>query len=216
MTAADPIGMQGEYPLSWPTGWPRARTRRRGLFKPTTFEAARWRLGDELRKLGAVYGTVVISTNVALRLDGLPRSGGPRVEDPGVAVWFELALAREGKRRNQVLACDVWERVEHNAHALALHVEALRALDRYGVGTLEQAFTGYVALPERASPEGWRSVLGLDPRGAITRETVTAAFRARSLRAHPDQGGSAAELQRVLAARDQALEELEQEGPDGA
>ena len=73
----------------------------------------------------------MISTNLKLRLDGLPRSDQATPADPGVAVYFEL----DGK--TIVLACDKWNRVADNIYAIAKHVDALRGQDRWGVGTVE-------------------------------------------------------------------------------
>jgi hypothetical protein len=56
-------------------------------------------------------------------------------------VYFKL----HGKDR--VLACDKWDRVADNIAAIAAHIDAIRRQDRYGVGTIDQAFAGYSALP---------------------------------------------------------------------
>jgi hypothetical protein len=108
----------------------------------------------ELERLGAAEGPV-ISTNLKLRLDGLPRSDQATPADPGVAVYFEL----DGK--TIVLACDKWNRVADNIYAIAKHVDALRGQDRWGVGTVEQAFRGYTALPSGDGTDPWWHVLGV-------------------------------------------------------
>jgi len=142
------------FPLQWPVGWKRTPA---GDRKPARFGVRRRdalaRLQSELRMLGAA--AEVLSTNVVLRLDGLPRSGQAAPSDPGAAVYFTL----KGKPR--CLACDRWTRVADNIAAIAAHVEAIRAVDRYGVGTMDQAFAGYAQL--QAGPDDWRSVLGTWP-----------------------------------------------------
>jgi len=158
--------------------------------------AARKRLEGELDRLNA--SEVVLSTNIALRLDGLPRSGQGEPSDPGVAVYFRLL----GKPRT--LACDRWDRVADNMAAIAGHVAAIRAVDRYGVGTLEQAFAGYAALP--ASTEEWWLVLGVEPNATI--EEVEEAFRDLAKRHHPDAGGAPGEMARLTAAREAARRAL--------
>lgn len=204
------------YPLSWPTGWKRTvpHQRQRARFAKhrewTNSEGARVfggrqdltvadavaRLSSELRILGA--SNEVLSTNVALRLDGLPRSGQGEPSDPGAAVYFTL----KGKPR--CLACDRWTRVADNIAAIAAHIEAIRAVDRYGVGTMEQAFAGYAQLP--AAGVDWRSVLGLG--GSVTIEEVDAAFKRLARTAHPDAGGTDADMARLNQAREAARLEL--------
>jgi hypothetical protein len=57
--------------------------------------------------------------------------------------------------------------------ALAAHIGALRGQDRWGVGSVEQAFTGYQALPAPMVVNDWRAVLG-DPK---TLDRANAAYR---------------------------------------
>lgn len=208
---------QQRFPLSWPAGWkrtaPHERTRANFGKRSTTYShsgisysskhsltvsQALDRLTGELDRLGA--GGVVISTNITLRLDGLPRSGQAEPQDPGAAVYFTL------RRKPTVLACDRWTRVADNLAALAAHIDCLRGIDRYGVGTIEQAFTGYQALPPSA--EDWRTVFGLT--GTPTMEQVNAAYRRLSLLHHPDTTGGDEHMSLKLnLARDAARVELE-------
>jgi hypothetical protein len=191
------------YPLQWPAGWPRARYRERASFgttgrnrygnkDPLTINEALERLSNELDRLGARY--VTLSTNLELRLDGAPRSGQSEPSDPGAAVYFRLA------GRDTVLACDKWDRAADNIAAIAKHIEALRGIDRWGVGTAAQAFAGYQALP---SPEQWWQVLGVSERA--DRTEIAAAYRRLAGTAHPDKGGSNSAMARLNAARDEGL-----------
>lgn len=188
------------FPLQWPAGWPRVRYRQRASFGTTgrstfkqslTVAEARQRLSDQLDLLRARYTT--LSTNLELRLDGAPRSGQPEPADPGVACYFHL----EGKPT--VLACDKWDRVADNIAAIAKHIEALRGMDRWGVGTAAQAFAGYQSLP---APEQWHIVLGVGV--GADRAVVEQAYRAKAKQAHPDAGGSRAEWDKLVAAYEQA------------
>jgi hypothetical protein len=202
------------HPLQWPSGWPRAKQRVRASFsqkawnerytyqtnKPVTVATARERLSAELDRLGARYA--VLSTNIELRLDGQPRSNQAEPSDPGAAVYFQLS----GKQI--ALACDKWDRVADNIVALAKHIEAMRGMDRWGVGTAAQAFAGYEALP---APDPWWRVLGLDGPNA-TRADIVVAYRKASQAAHPDRpGGSHDLMAAVNAARDQGLRRFESE-----
>src|ERR1700722_12486783 len=142
------------YPLEWPMGWARAKSRvdapfrrygkRLGMLDSTA------RLEAELDRLGAKQAT--LSTNISLRLDGRPRSDeAPR--DPGVAVYFSF------RGKATVLAADRYLTVADNIAAIAGHIEALRRIERYGVGTIEQALAGYRALPADTAAN-WRAVFG--------------------------------------------------------
>jgi hypothetical protein len=207
------------YPLSWPVGWKRtpagARQRARFAQKKTNYHtradgsrytssqtlelsvavAAR-RLEDELARLGA--DAPILSTNLVLRLDGGPRSDQREPEDPGAAVYFRF----QGQPRT--LACDRWPRVADNIAALAAHIEAIRAVDRYGVGTLEQAFAGYAALP--SSTEDWWLVLEVTPDATL--DDVETAFKRLARVHHPDVGGAPEQMVRLTAARDLARKVL--------
>lgn len=177
------------YPLSWPTGWARteARHRKRATFgtrRPgewkkelSVLEATR-RLSAELLRLGTP-GNEILSTNLRTRMDGLPASGQVEPSDPGVAVYFDLAGVPT------VFACDRWTRVADNIAAIAAHVEALRAVERYGVGTMDRAFAGYAALPP--THEDWWLVLGV--RQDADPGTVKEAYRTLLMAHHPDRGG---------------------------
>jgi hypothetical protein len=200
--------MQNEasYPLAWPAGWPRTEPakRRRAMFgtragaseriRELTVAEATERLQCELDRLAA--GHPVLSTNLEARLDGRPRSGAWEPDDSGAAVYFTL------KERRTVLACDRWLRVADNIAAIAAHVEALRGIERWGVGTLEQAFRGYQAIEDLRAGVPWRRVFGIVGGEAVTLAQVETIFRARARETHPDRGGSheaMAELNRALA-----------------
>lgn len=132
-------------PLLWPDGWRRTLVPQRSRFDRTrSFAAARNFLRDELVRLG-VYGRAYLTTNLRLNEAKTAPVGTGQPVGRGVSVYFRL----DG--RHCVLACDSWDRVECNAWAIALHIEALRALGRYQVGSLAQAFGGYL-LPENSPP----------------------------------------------------------------
>lgn len=200
------------YPLSWPIGWQRthkhqrrrARFLRRETVTSTTgggswqrsadlsVEQARRRLEDELRRLGAT--AVLLSSNVELRLDGMPRSDRRPPEDPGVAIYFKL------KNKDRCLAVDRWDKVADNIAALAAHIDAIRRIERYGVGTLDQAFAGYTALPPTEAD--WWLILGVSERATL--EEVETAFRERAKKLHPDVGGTHEDMAQLTEAREYA------------
>jgi len=157
------------------------------------------RLDSELERLGARAAT--LSTNVSLRLDGRIR-GDENPPDPGVAVYFTF------KGKATVLAADRYLRVADNIAAIAGHIEAIRRVERYGVGTIEQALAGYKALPAD-SAANWRAVFGFPADAAPSLDDVDRAYKTAARRKHPDAGGTDIEMAHLNRARDYALSELE-------
>lgn len=194
MEAAQP------YPLQWPTGVPRTAPEDRmesrfgrkagGLSRALTVPQAVTRVEEQISRMDDVdLGTLVISSNMTGTSRKTP-------EDPGVAVYFQ----RFG--RSLCFPCDRYRRVASNLAAVAKHLEALRGIERWGVGEAEQLFRGFAALP---APD-WRGVLGL--AGAVTREDVEHRFRSLAKTRHPDKGGGHEEWLRIEQARRAALTEL--------
>ena len=207
--------MTDRYPLSWPIGWPRtpAGRRSRAKFSKKSYMTGRSdaltvpqglrRLQDELDRLKA--RDIIVSTNVELNSFGEPRGGRRDPQDPGVAVYFKLS----GKDR--VLACDHWDRTADNLAAVAAHIECLRGIDRYGVGTLDQAFAGYDALPPPGATAKipWRKVFGFASDTHVSSSMIDDFYKTLAKQFHPDlQGGSTEAMAMLNAARDEALEEI--------
>ena len=194
------------YPLCWPPGWPRTKPadRKAAAFRSTretsygprgddlSMKDATERLERELRRLRAADW--MLSTNVELKQDGLPYARRRRPEDPGTAVYFKL----RGGAEQKVLACDRWNRVEDNIGAVAAHIQALRGMERWGVGTVEQAYAGYKALPE-AAEKPWHDVLGIPPDAPL--HTAQNAYRRLAKLHHPDTDtGDTARFQEINEA----------------
>jgi hypothetical protein len=195
------------YPLAWPLGWVRTPSYKRARSSFQTKSSADGRLSviqavgrleRELELLGGKNPT--LSTNVPLRLDGRPRSENEPT-DPGAAVYFTF------KGHATVFACDKWTRVADNIAAIAAHIDAIRRVDRYGVGSLEQALAGYKALPADTAAD-WRKVLGFPETARPTAADVDVAFKRLAREKHPDVGGSDVEFAHIARARDFALHEL--------
>lgn len=196
------------YPLSWPVGWKRTHPhyRRRAPFRShgggftnrLSVAQASDRLERELNLLKAT--DPLLSTNVRLGLRGAPLSSQGEPSDTGAAVYCKI----DGKPI--CFASDKWDRVADNIAAIAQHIDALRRIDRYGVGRMERAFAGYAALPP--STEEWYVVLGLTPYATL--DQVEEAFKKLAKDAHPDAGGSHEAMSRLTAARDLARTVLSQ------
>lgn len=192
------------YPLSWPVNWPRSKNPtfsrfRQPGYQRTTHSMAECTnaIGREIKLLGA--SGLIISTNVRLRQDGLPYSQQPQPKDTGAAVYFKI----NGK--DTVLACDRWNRVECNLWAIAKHIEAIRGQDRLGVGSIEQAFRGYQALPERTAAKAWWDVLEVP--STADKEVIKDAYRRLAKQYHPDTGcgGSDVLMAELNSAYEQAM-----------
>lgn len=211
------------FPLSWPPGVPRtpAHQRERAKFgrgeskTHTRHDGSAWtssskvrltvpqatdRLLAELGRLGARH--IVVSTNVELRLDGLPRGGQRAPDDPGAAVYFNLDGAPH------CLPCDRWDRVEDNLAAIAKHIEATRGQLRWGVGDVRTAFAGFKALPAKgettvgAGGPPWWQLLGVSESAELGE--IEGAFRDLAKKHHPDRGGDAGAMAAINRAREQA------------
>jgi hypothetical protein len=201
--------MTTAYPLAWPEGWPRTPTAAQdrgwafklmnystGYRQHVTFAVARDKLFDELKKLEAT--NVVVSSNHPTDRYGVPVESKRAVPDEGVAVYFSY------RAKPMVMACDRYNNAAANMRSLGLAIEAMRQLERHGGGTMmEKAFEGFAALP---SPKHWSEILGV-PRNAGA-DAITAAYRDRARKAHPDAGGSSAAMAEINAARDLALREV--------
>lgn len=195
----DDIEQKDAFPLCWPHNVPRvpAAKRERGRFRVTPGNA-RGFLVAELRALQA--REVVISTNIPLRRDGLPYADGDP-PDPAVAIYFKL----NGKPH--AMTCDRWESVSANMQAMALTIEAMRGISRWGSKEMtEQVFTGFQALPPSATD--WRSVFKIAPGEKLALDTVKSIYRGMALRAHPDRGGDVNEMARLNEAMEAAAKEL--------
>jgi DnaJ-domain-containing protein 1 len=183
------------YPLYWPSNQPRTNLgdRERARFgtrggmnyggnyspgrKHTIAESAR-ELEQEIRRMGG--DAMIISTNLKVKSNGIPYSGQRTPDDPGVAVYFHW------HKRDLVFACDKWLSIEDNLWAIVKHIEALRGQERWGVGSLDQAFAGYAALPD-PDTRSWWDVLGV--KQTATTDEIKKAYLNLAKIHHPDAGG---------------------------
>jgi hypothetical protein len=199
------------YPLYWPLEHPRTSSRRTARFV-VDFHTARVQLFTELERLHA--SSVVLSSNVPLRRDGLPMVPDREPTDPGVAVYFSRRkwTQQQGhwsEPRPFVIACDQYDRVRANLRAIGATIEALRTIERHGsTSMLEQAFSGFAALPPAPTAKPWREVLGFGP-GPVSVEAVRAQHFALAKQHHPDlAGGSVERMTEINAAVEAAIREL--------
>lgn len=164
-------------------------------------------LGRETELLGARL--VVLRIDVVdgdIRLDGMLRANA-RVRFQGVQISFD---SRYGPLTYATDAYDYWQA---NVRAIALALEALRAVDRYGVTRRGEQYTGWAALPV-GSPAGQMSADDAARLLAGYAEDVTAeqvladpgararAYKQGAARLHPDRGGDPAAFARLSSARE--------------
>lgn len=167
------------FPLHWPVGFERSKSKKYSSFKCTLVQARDGVL-EEIRRLKGT--NVVISTNIPVKRDGNLYASMKTVDgDEGVAVYFTW------KGEQYVLACDCYYKIHENLRAIEKSIEAIRGLDRWGASDiLARAFTGFKALPE--TNDNWWTVLGV--RKVSDEETIKRAYRDLVKKYHPDNGDS--------------------------
>jgi hypothetical protein len=205
------------YPLCWPQNWKRTATRVRAQFGKAgqsvgqfqrlnksrlSIEDSFRRIEYEMERFGVELHTVLVSTNIRPNMRGLPAGNSGEPSDPGVAVYWTL------KGKAQCMAIDRYDRVADNLAAVAATLEALRAIERHGGGSiLERAFLGFAQLPA-ATGRPWRDVFGFG-LSTPTATMVEEAYRRVARERHPDKpGGDHEDMVELNAARVAALAEL--------
>lgn len=147
---------------------------------------------------------VIVSSNLVLGIRGEPLANQAEPRDPGAAVYFKL------KGKDRVLACDRWNRTASNLAAIAAHINAIRAVDRYGVGTLDQAFAGYDRLPAPGADNrpAWRHIFKFGDTAPVTVADVQARYRSLAKEIADGGGDTHGAMVAINVARDMALAEL--------
>lgn len=199
-------------PLCWPDAVPRTAPHRRGnpQFNERTLAVAAEFVRSEINRLNnrrwhSNDESVIISSNLKLKNDGTPYSQQGEPADTGIAVYFTLRINRNGKimERPIVMSCDKWRKTTDNLYAIGKDIEAQRARDRWGCTNYEQAFRGYLAIPERCGGPAWWETLGIKPDAA--REIIEAAFKSKVKVFHPDKGGTDHGFAKLTEAYEQAM-----------
>ncbi len=177
-------------------------------------------LDKELRQLDA--DTVIFQIDVRegdIRIDGLPKERAV-VSDPAVVVSFQ---SKYGPLR---YSCDLFRDWHINVRAIALGLESLRRVERYGITTRGEQYAGWKALGAGSGPNvgvvlqfsGAREAAAwildkakADGLGAIGEKAVdvmltdkeyrTGKFRQAAMKLHPDKGGSSSDWETLSEAR---------------
>lgn len=118
-----------------------------------------------------------------IRNDGWPRSSA-RPSEPGVILGFS------GKSGDLSYPCDTYKKYEDNIRAIALSLEALRTVDRYGVTRNNEQYKGWAKLPPAPEVMKYEDAVhfialhsGIIPS---TQDRLKDAFRAAARKLHPD------------------------------
>lgn len=198
----DMLDQVTEFPLCWPDGKPRAAQRQRSPFRTTMANAHR-EVAEEMRRWRA-RGHVISMAPLYRR--------GP--VDPGVALWWTMPLLRASQALPElrVIACDNYGLQVDNLHAIALTLTGLRAFERYGTYTREQAVEGARPMLPPPEPEGptWWDVLGVKRDWPL--DAIEAVWRQKLTMMHPDRGGAVEGAAELNAAMDAARKERERNG----
>jgi hypothetical protein len=198
---------------AWPNNVPATpyHKRKRSPFR-STWGATLEDLDREL--VAARAHNVVIEIDAPaseIRRDGMPRADA-RTRGPGVIISYELRWTRAGavtRVERFVFPCDTFHDWQDNVRAIAKTLEALRAVDRYGVTRDGQQFAGFKSIPaETSATQSVAWAVGLLSRFGLISvhdgdpdfESCRRAYRSARAKTHPDAGGTAADFQAVNAA----------------
>jgi hypothetical protein len=185
--------------------WPgeRTRGRQRARFR-SVYSKTLDTLESELAKLRA--------KNITIQVDGLSlqfirNDGWPRAE------FFNLKhancgviLSFESSKGPMSMPCDKFNDWKDNLRAIALSLEALRQVDRYGVTRGNEQYKGWTRLPEAVHGQMSREraaqylgeVMSVDPIRLLreTSESITYICRSAMAKYHPDHGKDEADRKR--------------------
>lgn len=206
--------------MYWPDGmkvqpiveWPGALTKNRDS---SNFSSTLGSTMDTLRReLNALRAKDVL-LQIAIprekfRQDGFPYASA-KPEHPGIILTLESAFGPLS------YPCDTYSTWQENLRAIALALEALRKVDRYGVTKRGEQYRGFLALEAPSSQVvGFAdaaeaqaficSVIG-NPLPTTVGTDWPAFIRIAKRKAHPDTGGDAEMFQRVTLAEAKLREE---------
>jgi hypothetical protein len=184
--------------------------KRTGKRRPNPYPVATWSwagtlklLEFELAKIGGSHVVLMLACDESeIRRDGMLYSRA-EVKHPGVVLAFDsnhgpLSYATDTFEGRWPVDPPDWQ---INTRAIALGLEALRKIDRYGIGAYGQQYAGYKALPAgngaathmtRTEAQGLLFMLaGLDvqPDLVTNPDNRSRVLRAARATAHPDRHG---------------------------
>jgi hypothetical protein len=174
-------------------------------------------LRREAELLGAPAIAIQVDTDeTQIRLDNMLRSAA-RVGHPGVKLSFTSIHGP------LTYATDQFDHWKANVRAIALGLQALRAVDRYGISKNGEQYTGWNAISDKPfagerdlsvneAVSTLMTLTGIDvtPDQLLSDpKMVAAAYRSAAVRFHPDRhGGDEKMFVRAAQARDVLLAAL--------
>jgi hypothetical protein len=215
-------------PISvWPDGWDRTKPPLKSSPFDSTFTQTLDMLDTELYMLDAKYPTLQVDApDARIRMDGQLHAQA-QVGYPGVILSFTTpdlgtltyACNRFGagrhwsKEQKRHVSRPGWH---ENLRAIALGLEALRKLERYGIADRGQQYAGWAALgsgiPMGPTSQVWTDDLawtilceGAEVEGRWA-ASITSMYRKASKIHHPDNGGDAAVFDRITKASAEGID----------
>jgi hypothetical protein len=163
-------------------------------------------LKKEVEHLGGKVIAVQVDASAdEVRRDGMLRARA-RVGSPAVKISFD------SKHGPLTYATDVYDHWQANVRAITLALQALRAVDRYGVSTSGEQYRGWAQLDTAPAdvamtPDAAAALLAEEsglPAGRIRLdpEVRARAYKRAAAKLHPDVGGDAALFDLITRARD--------------
>lgn len=175
-----------------------SKTRLKGVRREGSPFSAHWSdtidlLNREIGYLGAREYVIEIDiTESDLKLNGELRSTA-RPASPAVAVSFEP----RGKP-SLLFVCGKFPHWQHNVRAIALGLEALRKVDRYGITQAQEQYRGFGALPPGTPMPAVKMTVDEARRLLVEHGGYRNAIKTH----HPDMGGDAGLFRQLTEARD--------------
>lgn len=185
------------------------KTRRASTVFSSKYQRTLDRLEHELDQLKAV--DVIIQAGYIredIRNDGWPRSTA-QAKHPAVVLSFR---SREANQEYS-FPCDTFTRFEHNLHAIAFTLEALRAVNRYGVTRGYEQYKGFAQLAAPPDESRWSVDAAAEWLASMapgfakvpileSEASYRAAYKRAAMLLHPDSNpGAQSEWHRLQQAK---------------
>lgn len=192
-------------------------TRKRSQFRSSNAKVL-GALRSEIFKLGAT--SIVVEAGYdedQIRNDGWPYSSAKN-QHPAVRISFK------GRHGPMAFTCGTYATLDENLYAIALTLEALRAMERYGAVKGAQQYAGWKQLPPPPGTPGggptgphsandWagpvhasnflRQCAGrADELHKLEGGTLDIVYREAAKKHHPDGGGRSGLMPKINSARD--------------
>jgi hypothetical protein len=192
--------------VEWPPGFERTSPSDRQEY-PHGFrvdlQSAFENIATQLRRMDVDDWRVTSGTDHRSDKPHLPYASAPdEPEDPAVVARWTV----DGEQF--AAACDRWSTIRDNAQAVGKYLDAKRALERYGVATVDAEF----ATARLPSGDDDATAASAPPHDVLNvsrdadPDVVKAAARSLKKKHHPDAGGDRETFQRIVEAEEVMLD----------